>query len=313
VDQFYYSAFLILLVGTTAVLILGAIFGINYAIPTLWLWSIAVVLFTRFSPWIDPWFLTYIADPAIAFMAFYLILEKCIFPTVDNATLQKNLADALQNMDEDRRNLVAALHDKLNPLLVLARLEVEDIHRLLNSDTSRLPVKELTQHTNSAHDIISQAYKQSREIVSGLDTEAIDTLGLSLSIQSMVSKYGAVVRQPKITFTTDETVSELALPVEISTNFYRIAQESVFNAIKHSNSKTIDVSLQVRNGTLILSIKDRGKGLSSWSLGNGIGIISMRERALKIGADFDIKSGPSGVQTTLRKQLPPPPPRTNHC
>jgi signal transduction histidine kinase len=99
-------------------------------------------------------------------------------------------------------------------------------------------------------------------------------------------------------------------PVEVAdatvaTHLYRIAQEAVNNALKHSKTKKINVSLVQSRQQLVLAVRDDGCGFSHPALNHdGMGLRVMRYRADLIGAKLDI-TGQSGkgtcVTCTLRK------------
>jgi len=90
------------------------------------------------------------------------------------------------------------------------------------------------------------------------------------------------------------------LPAEVEYNLLRIAQEAVLNAVKHSNARTLQVTLNSSAERLALIVNDDGAGFDcsdSAPVGH-YGLIGMKERAAQIGADLDIKSTP-GQGTTI--------------
>jgi len=80
---------------------------------------------------------------------------------------------------------------------------------------------------------------------------------------------------------------------------YRIAQAAVTNALRHADASTIHVELGATDGTAMLTVADDGTGLDGAAPGSGIQ--GMRERALMIGADFEIESSDgAGTKVILR-------------
>lgn len=93
----------------------------------------------------------------------------------------------------------------------------------------------------------------------------------------------------------------------VAGHLYRIAQEAVNNAVKHSRAKTVTIQLTRENGVLLLQVTDDGTGLakSRTTDRSGLGLGVMRHRASMIGAELSIVSKRSeGV--TIRCTLPPP-------
>jgi signal transduction histidine kinase len=85
------------------------------------------------------------------------------------------------------------------------------------------------------------------------------------------------------------------VPKGIAINIYRIAQEALRNIARHAKATTVDLALLGQGDTILLTIKDNGQGFDpEGEKMAGLGLASMRERALLIGADFAIHTQPKG-------------------
>jgi len=86
---------------------------------------------------------------------------------------------------------------------------------------------------------------------------------------------------------------------------YRIAQEALHNALRHGAPAEVVVSLAMRNGSVVLSVADDGRGFDPVVNGGGrrLGLASMRDRARAIGGRLDVTSRPGGG-TTVRLEVP---------
>jgi signal transduction histidine kinase len=94
----------------------------------------------------------------------------------------------------------------------------------------------------------------------------------------------------------------------LEVNLYRIAQEALTNVVKHAEATSIDVQLLGNDQGLRMSIEDDGKGFSpstprSPSAEGGMGILSIRERAVAFGGTLTIESAP-GKGTTILVEIP---------
>ena len=83
---------------------------------------------------------------------------------------------------------------------------------------------------------------------------------------------------------------------------YRVAQEALTNARRHAQASTVTVSLAREADRVILSIRDDGRGFDE-PIGESNGLAGMRERALMIGAQLDVRS-PSGQGVEIRLEVP---------
>jgi signal transduction histidine kinase len=99
------------------------------------------------------------------------------------------------------------------------------------------------------------------------------------------------------------TGPELPLAPETAGNLFRIAQESVSNALRHASPKGIGVRLEQNPELLVLEVTDDGTGMrQTTGAASGIGLQIIRHRANLIGAELQLESLP-GVGTTVRCTL----------
>jgi len=94
-----------------------------------------------------------------------------------------------------------------------------------------------------------------------------------------------------------------SLPNEVALSLYRVAQEALHNATKHSGSNSITVSFRHESDGLSLIVSDKGVGFVPQSGFGGLGIVSMRERLRTIGGSLSIIAAP-GQGTTIRATVP---------
>ena len=82
---------------------------------------------------------------------------------------------------------------------------------------------------------------------------------------------------------------------------YRVAQEALSNAARHSDAKRIEVGLRRAGDGVELDVSDDGRGFAFEESERGLGIAGMRERALLLGGDLTIESRPGrGTTVSLR-------------
>ena len=95
------------------------------------------------------------------------------------------------------------------------------------------------------------------------------------------------------------------LPSEVGVCLFRILQEALHNAAKHSGVKRIEVQLQEELGEIHLIIRDLGKGfdIEAARQGRGLGLTSMQERVRLVNGTITIESKPMGG-TTIRVRVP---------
>jgi signal transduction histidine kinase len=98
------------------------------------------------------------------------------------------------------------------------------------------------------------------------------------------------------------------LPAPVQTAIYRLVQESLHNATRHSSASTVNLSLKAADGQIRLFVEDNGVGFdvpAAFAKPNAFGLTGMKERAALLGGDFQVRSQP-GKGTRIEVRLPDP-------
>ena len=140
-----------------------------------------------------------------------------------------------------------------------------------------------------------------RRIARELRPEALDDLGLVNALIALCNRMGAQDGGP---FVRRELQGKLpALSPDVELVIYRIAQESLTNALRHSGARSVTVSLMADAEMLTLRVVDDGKGIPEDLPSGTAGIAGMRERSLLVGGRLAIESRPN-QGTEVRLSIP---------
>ena len=136
-----------------------------------------------------------------------------------------------------------------------------------------------------------------RRISHGLRPTMLDELGPVAAIRDVVGQLDNE-GGTRVEFATRGSARRLPEPIE--TVIFRVAQEALTNAVRHSQAKGIDTELIFEPSRVILRVTDNGIGMPALLADQGLGIAGMRERAALIGAELGIESRLGhGVVVTL--------------
>jgi two-component system, NarL family, sensor histidine kinase UhpB len=209
---------------------------------------------------------------------------------------------ALHAQEEERARVARDLHDEVNQSLtgLLLRLEA----------AREAAPPELEGELAETKALANQAMTELLSLARQLRPTALDDLGLAAAIEGQVGRLGGEIE------TSLEVEGDFAdLGDDAQLVVYRVAQEALSNAARHSGAGRIEVRLrrtEDRTGRdsgssaspdVILEVSDNGRGFAFDESQRGLGIAGMRERALLIGADLTIESRP-GHGTTVRLAVP---------
>jgi two-component system, NarL family, sensor histidine kinase UhpB len=196
---------------------------------------------------------------------------------------------ALAAQEAERLRVARELHDEIGQTLTAATIQAE---RAAEGDAELAP-EALRRVADAVRDSLDEVRRIARE----LRPEALDDLGLVNALIALCNRIGgqdgfAVRRE------LQGKLPPLSSDVELV--IYRVAQESLTNALRHSGASSATVSLEADAETLTLRVADDGKGMPASLPSGTAGIAGMRERALLVGGRLSIKSRPDhGTEVRL--------------
>lgn len=175
--------------------------------------------------------------------------------------------------EHERSSLSRELHDDLGQRLSRIQLDLERM-KINNGKATESSTLEALETLLS---MTAEATKTLRSICKGLHPSMLNKLGLNLALQSLVKDFSDV-------FTVEldlQSPEELNLPPRTALSIYRIVQEALNNAARHSGATQVTITLTYRNNHLMVQIQDNGKGFVHPEISGiqGLGLVSMRERA----------------------------------
>lgn len=183
----------------------------------------------------------------------------------------------------ERNRMARDLHDTLAQGLTGIRLQLDAAEMALDEDTeNRNTVK---HHLNRARDIAQQSLLDARQSVRALRSPLLGEGSLPSALQRLAEQLTDSVR---VEFQSEGT--PVSLPNATENELYRIAQEAVTNALRHSGGHRIVIRLMYSAEQTRVSVRDDGRGFDPTAEREGFGIVGMQERAFRIGADLRIVS-----------------------
>jgi signal transduction histidine kinase len=209
--------------------------------------------------------------------------------------LRQSQMELLHAREEERRRLRRDLHDGLGPTLAAIGLKVD----AAASWTTRDPQMAQKLLADVRQDLAA-AVADTRRLVRGLRPPALGNMGLVDAVQKLAGGFvgeGA----PRIVVAAPDG---LDVPAAIEVAGYRIIQEGITNAVRHSSAKRVDVRMATKNGHFRIDVIDDGVGFSP-SATHGTGTESMRERAEELGGDYSLRSDGSGTRLVVVFPLAP--------
>lgn len=207
-----------------------------------------------------------------------------------NHDLQLSRERLVIRVEEERRRLRRDLHDGLGPTLASYTLKLDAVLDCLDTDpaTAKRLIEALKDQTK-------ETVADIRRLVYQLRPPALDELGLVDALRAHLESSNHARGVPTVTLVApSEGLPPLPAAVEVAA--YRIIMEGVANVLHHAGATSCVVQIQVEWGlrpTLSIEIHDDGAGFKETHR-TGVGLVSIRERALELGGTCAIENASTG-------------------
>jgi PAS domain S-box-containing protein len=220
--------------------------------------------------------------------------DKRFFVSVQqDITERKRLeSQILEVSDREQARIGQDLHDGLCQELVSAGFDINQLEQRL----AALSLPE-TKIAGQIAAIVDAAITEARAIARGLFPVQLEADGLSAALQELAANVSA---RSRVDCRAHCPGPALVRDNAVATHLYRIAQEAVSNALKHSQAKSISIRLSTVDDRIELSVADDGIGISTPPQSvNGMGLHIMNYRARTIGGTLSIGRAPASGGTVV--------------
>lgn len=245
-------------------------------------------------------------------IAFNTMSQRIEAEVAENRDLSKNLylqskqrGELLKHLitaqEDERKRVARELHDDLGQALGALAFQVEAVEQLLERD----PDGAINQ-LNLTRDLITNTTDQMYELILALRPSTLDDLGLISALNSHAERF---LEGSGIDFELISDGLTERLEPEMETTLYRIFQEALNNARRHSGAKNVSISIIMFDGYLESEIRDDGRGFElnkidpSKQHPSGWGLLGIKERVSQWGGDLEIITEP-GQGTLIHLRLP---------
>src|SRR5215469_734373 len=192
--------------------------------------------------------------------------------------------EVIESCAHEQRRIAYDLHDGVGQQLVGIALSAKLLEGQLRTDQSAEADK-----ASIIAKLANEAARQAR--LTARTLEGADGVGdLKAALRSLATNMSQNC-QVKVMVKADS--SSLPISAPVAAQLYRIAQESVRNAIEHGAAREVLIQLTFAEGELVLTVQDDGKGFDVNTNGQGMGLRIMRYRAQCIGGSCEVHAGPT--------------------
>ncbi|MCU0321888.1 MAG: hypothetical protein MUE72_05685 [Chitinophagaceae bacterium] len=242
----------------------------------------------------------------------FILFINYIITLYNKKNIEFNIQLQLRNLEKEKEILKTRidvqeetiekiskeLHDNVNQILTLAKLNLNDLNNELKIDK-----------INVSKDLITNAINELSNLSNSLSSQQVKDLGI---IRSLEIECDRIMKIKNIIFLIESNISNNNINTEDQIILYRIFQEGTRNSIIHGQANSINIKfIQTDDFEFIFEITDNGKGfnldnndfIEKNKLGSHQGLKNMQRRASILNAEFSIESTiNSGTKISVRKR-----------
>ncbi|HET6179057.1 MAG TPA: PAS domain-containing protein [Candidatus Sulfotelmatobacter sp.] len=204
----------------------------------------------------------------------------------------------IEAQESERARIGRDLHDDIGQRLSLLAIQLQQMRQALPDSAV-----EIGSHMDELWNQTSEISKDVQALSHELHSSKLEYLGIVAAMRGFCREFGEKQRM-EIEFKSHDLPSQLPSQ-EVSLSLFRVLQESLHNASKHSGVRHVEVELGGRIGEIHLTVSDAGAGFDPQAgrQGRGLGLTSMRERMKLINGELSVQSKPKSG-TTVRARVP---------
>ena len=218
-------------------------------------------------------------------------------------TKQKELEQSLRALnqklmrarDTEQQRIARDLHDSLNQYHTGVKLNIGLLRR-----SGELTSKQ-TEILDQSLELLGECISETRTIARRLHPALLDVLGLESAARALSKDFS---RRSGILVRFKSNLRSKRLPAMIETTLFRVLQEALTNVQRHAETKSVSVLIGNRTREVVLTVRDRGRGISPRQLRNlqlkegdgGLGLMIMQERLDEAGGHLRIRTNKTGTE-----------------
>jgi len=204
----------------------------------------------------------------------------------------------IEAQEKERKRIAGELHDDINQRLAMLAIEIQQL-----KDIPRLSVVKIRQRTEELFKRTTEISSDIQLLSHGLHSSSLEYLGLVPAVRGFCTEFA---KRQKVEVDFGHSNVPSSLSPEVALGLFRVLQEALQNAVKHSGVRKFEVRLRGVPDGIRLTIRDSGKGFDPEAAmsGQGLGLLSMRERINLLKGTISIVSKPKlGTEISVNVPL----------
>nr|BBH89555.1 hypothetical protein KTC_43060 [Thermosporothrix sp. COM3] len=220
-----------------------------------------------------------------------------------------------QAVERERERIARDIHDGPAQNITLALLRIEYLQRTIKK-AEDLPEHPLlltgAEELEKVHALLQECVEELRHTVYSPQPTSLEQKNIAVALENLIGDFRSMNPEVQVSFVWQVTGLQDKMPAAVQVPVYRFIQEALNNVSKHAQASRVTVSMRIARGSLIVEVRDNGRGISPETLQKlneeqpgerPFGLQTMRERIENAGGHFEILSQ-VGEGTIVRARFP---------
>lgn len=200
------------------------------------------------------------------------------------------LRNTIQAQEKERKRIAQDLHDEVGAMLSVVKLNVGRIERKSEEEKAKALAGETKSYLD---DVITQVRRISRALL----PPSLEKMGLFYAVEELANW---VNKSDQLQIKCWKSGEQVRFDSKKELTIFRVIQELINNAIKHSEANLIQVNARFSENAMAISLRDNGKGFNMEEKAfTGLGLKNLESRSQMAGASFKMKSVPGKGTTAI--------------
>jgi len=200
-----------------------------------------------------------------------------------HSELQNFTPRLISAQEQEKQRIARDLHDDVGQRLALMKIQLDMLDQKIIWTEKTAERAELREVLDQIEELGDDVHNMSHQ----LHSTKLQHLGLCPALKEICEQ---LARQHHVNISLTTGQLPKFVPEQISLSFYRVAQEALMNAVKHSGASRVDVSLDCTAEFLRMTIRDYGIGFNPSDRQKGLGLVTMQERLRMVGGVLRLNS-----------------------
>jgi signal transduction histidine kinase len=204
---------------------------------------------------------------------------------------------SIEASERERRRWARELHDE-------TLQELGGLKLMLETTGEREDERVVRRAVERAIERLEVAIHNLQGLITDLRPAVLDEIGIAAALEALVERVAATsALHVELHARLDHLRRDRRLAPHVESTLYRLVQEALTNAVKHSGATTVTVDVREGPDRILVEVRDDGRGFNAASAGRGFGLVGMRERVALARGSIEIASEPGGG-TAIKAELP---------